>query len=1001
MLKKKFVKTLLYLAMVVGFSATQASGANILYIVADPTLATFPNDALLKNFFESLGHTVTYFDDNQSEAAMEAAAAAADLVWISESVGSGNVNRKITEIATPMVVGEPYAWDEMGMTLNSPCITSDVATTDIAIVNPDHFLAAGLSGTVTVLTNITGSAGTAQFANGRVGGEGTVIATATLADGQTWDVIVVYEKGARLAVPPADGSPPVAADIRIGMFFHYYAHDVLNENAYALIKAAVNYALGLVTPPGSARKPNPANGAKDVLRDVVLSWTPGKFADKHDVYLGTVFNDVNEASRTNPRGVLASQGQDANSYDPVGLLDFDKTYYWRVDEVNAPPTSNIVFKGDVWRFTAEPVAYPIAGTSITATASSWFNTNTKPENTVNGSGLDDNDLHSTAETGVWLSSPAGSQPTWIKYEFNRVYKLHQMWVWNFNQVFEPAVGLGFKDVTIEYSTNGTDWAVLANVPQFARAPGRNDYAHNTTIDFGGTLAKFVKLTANSNFGGILPQYGLSEVRFFCVPVWAKEPNPASGANDVSIGTIRVPADVTLSFRAGREAAKHNVYFSDSNQAVIDETINAVSVSAGSSYASYGPLSLDLGKNYYWKVNEVNEAETPTTWQGDVWNFSTQQYFVLDDFEDYNDYEPDRIFDTWIDGWADPANGSQVGYATPPFAEKSILHGGKQSMPLSYNNTAGVAYSEAERTFAPPPGGQDWTIRGAKVLNLWFRGYPVAFLESPPGTFTISAGGADIWGTADQFRYVYKQLSGDGMIVAQVLSVQNTHAFAKAGPMIRETLDPGSKFAAVYITPGNGCRFQLRSSTGGSATSDTSVATAEQIAIRAPYWVKLERTGNAFNTYYSSNPATDPWHRMVWSPQTVNMSANAYIGLALTSHNASATCVAQFSDVSTTGGVTGAWQVAEIGVAQPANTAGQLYVALTDSANKTATVKHSDPAATNIATWTEWNIDLSAFTGVNLRAVKKMIIGVGDKVNPQPAAGLVYFDDIRLYPLREP
>ncbi|MFQ6036632.1 MAG: hypothetical protein ACE5NM_12415, partial [Sedimentisphaerales bacterium] len=365
MLKKKFVGTLLCLVVVLSFSASSAIGADILFIVNDPTVATFPNDALLKDFFESLGHTVTYFDDNEDEPTTEAAAAAADLVWISESVGSGNVRNEITEIETPMVVGEPYCWDEMGMTLGGGG-TSDVATTDITIVNPDHFLAAGLSGTVTVLTNITGSAGTAQFANGIAGGEATVIATATLADGQTYDVILVYEKGARLAVPPADGSPQVAADIRIGMFFHYYAHDVLNENAYALIEAAINYALGLVTPPGSAKRPNPANGATDVPQDVTLSWKPGDYApatNGHKVYLSENFTDVNEG--------IGGITQDANSYTPAQLLDFEKTYYWRVDEVNGPPDF-AVHPGEVWQFTTEPFAYPIAGTSITATASSFF-----------------------------------------------------------------------------------------------------------------------------------------------------------------------------------------------------------------------------------------------------------------------------------------------------------------------------------------------------------------------------------------------------------------------------------------------------------------------------------------------------------------------------------------------------------------------------------------------------------------------------------------------------
>jgi len=88
------------------------------------------------------------------------------------------------------------------------------------------------------------------------------------------------------------------------------------------------------------------------------------------------------------------------------------------------------------------------------------------------------------------------------------------------------------------------------------------------------------------------------------------------------------------------------------------------------------------------------------------------------------FEPDRIFDTWIDGWSDPAkNGSQVGYATPSFAEKTIIHGGKQSMPFSYDNTTTASYSEATANVAKLQVGQDWTKYGIKTLSLWFRGDP--------------------------------------------------------------------------------------------------------------------------------------------------------------------------------------------------------------------------------------------------------------------------------------
>jgi len=465
-------------------------------------------------------------------------------------------------------------------------------------------------------------------------------------------------------------------------------------------------------PSEEASDPSPADKATDVPRDAVLSWTPGEYAppvNGHTVYLSENFNDVNDG--------IGGVTQDATSYTPAQLLDYGTTYYWRVDEVDGPPDFT-VHPGDVWQFTTELFSYPIQ--NITATASSQFNENTIPENTINGSGLDENDLHSVEEADIWLSNMAGPQPSWIQYEFDRVYKLHQMWVWNFNQLVEPVVGFGFKEVAIEYSVNGTDYTTLGTTLEFARASGAAGYESNTTVDFSGVAAKYIKITANSNWGGIVAQYGLSEVRFFYIPVCARKPSPHLGATDVSIGTIDEPIGVVLGFRAGREAAKHDVYFSDSWEAVADGTAGVISVTE----ASHGTLPLDLGTTYYWRVDEVNEAETPTTWQGDLWDFTTQECFVVDDFEDYNDYPPDEIWATWVDGYEIPANGATVGYPNPNFlagehyVETAVVHGGEQSMPLSYNNTGGAAYSEAERTFAAT---QNWTQAGAAILVLYFHG----------------------------------------------------------------------------------------------------------------------------------------------------------------------------------------------------------------------------------------------------------------------------------------
>jgi len=411
------------------------------------------------------------------------------------------------------------------------------------------------------------------------------------------------------------------------------------------------------------------------------------------------------------------------------------------------------------------------------------------------------------------------------------------------------------------------------------------------------------------------------------------------------------------------------------------------------------------KAYFWRVDEVNDTEAPSTWPGEVWSFTTIKSLVVDDFESYTDDDVtgQAIWQHWIDGFGVPANGSQVGNLVPPYAEQMIVHGGAQSMPLTYSNTDGVTNSEATLTLASQ---RDWTVRGVGELSIWLRGYPASvggFTEAPAGTFTVTAAGADIWNQADEFHYVYKQLTGVGSIIARVESVEHTDVWAKAGVMIRETLDAGSVFAGVFITPTNpdgtptqGCRFQTRTATDGSATSDTSVATAEQMAITAPYWVKMERdVASNFRASYSVDGTT--WMPMVWRP-AISMGSTVYVGLALTSHNAGVMGEAVFSNVQITGNVTGQWQSQDVGL--HSNGAEQMYVAIANGNGTSGSVFHDNPAVTQIDTWTEWRIDLKQFAdqGVNLTEVDSISVGMGNKANPQTdGSGIMYFDDIELYP----
>jgi len=463
--------------------------------------------------------------------------------------------------------------------------------------------------------------------------------------------------------------------------------------------------------------------------------------------------------------------------------------------------------------------------------------------------------------------------------------------------------------------------------------------------------------------------------------------------DPTDGQTGVPCDAILRWTQGIYAAKHNVYFGtvfdDVNQASTADP-RGVLVGESQDDTTYGPAGvLGFGQTYYWRVDEVNAPPDSAVYKGEVWSFTTVNFIIVDDFESYNDLDTtnpnsNRIFLTWLDGLDQPTNGSIVGYADPPFAEQSIVYGGEQSMPLAYDND--MKYSEAQRTLSG--SASDWTREGVDSLTLWFRGNPAyvgGFVEAPAGTYTMTASGTDIWSDADEFHFAYKEFSGAGAIIAEVESVENTDPWAKAGVMIRDTLEPDSRNAALLVTPENGVRFQYRKTAGDS----TERYFAE--GITAPQWVKLERTtGGLVRAFYSADGST--WTLL--NMAVVSMDMPVYIGLAVTSHNVDATCEAKFSHVSFGNSSVGPqWTDQDVGMLS--NDAQPMYVVL----NGIAVVYHEDPGATQIDTWTQWNIPLQSFAdqGVDLTNVNTIGIGFGDRNNPQAGgSGLMYFDDIRLY-----
>jgi beta-glucanase (GH16 family) len=156
-----------------------------------------------------------------------------------------------------------------------------------------------------------------------------------------------------------------------------------------------------------------------------------------------------------------------------------------------------------------------------------------------------------------------------------------------------------------------------------------------------------------------------------------------------------------------------------------------------------------------------------------------------------------------------------------------------------------------------------------------------------GTYLLDGSGADVWNTADGFNFLSQPLTGNGEVVARVVSVANTDPWAKAGVMFRETLDPSSTHALVDVTPAYGVQFIRRTATGSASTNTGGDA------VSAPYWVKLVRSGNAFTAYDSPDGVNWNWI----DTDTIPMAATAYVGLAVNSHNNSTLNAATFDNVS--------------------------------------------------------------------------------------------------------
>ena len=447
--------------------------------------------------------------------------------------------------------------------------------------------------------------------------------------------------------------------------------------------------------------PGPADGDIDVMIDTQLSWSEGDsiLPLKHHVFFGTDETEVAEGTGDTDKGIL-----EETTYNP-GLLNADTTYYFRVNEVELLGGER---EGSVWSFkTVEPGPGKII-------REWWFDISGS-----NVSNLTGNDRYPNNPDGSEFVSYFQGPTDWAEQYGSRL----RGWL------FVPETGdytfliEALDQGEIHLSTDEDP----ANAVTIASTAGQAE-SQPQALEAGNRYYIEALMKENTIGDSIMVSWQrpgrnmevISADYIGATPYLAEKAyasTPADGASDIS-----QTADLTWS--PGVYAASHQLYFGTDADAVKNADTSSPEYKGTRQLdsESYDPGQLEWNTTYYWRIDEVNEAEPGSPWTGSLWSFTTANFIIVDDMESYNDInegEPasNRIYLAWVDGFDNPAiNGSVVGYAAVPFAEQTIVHGGRQSMPFAYNNAVGK--SEATLTLTDQ---RDWTDHGVNTLAIWYIG----------------------------------------------------------------------------------------------------------------------------------------------------------------------------------------------------------------------------------------------------------------------------------------
>jgi hypothetical protein len=516
--------------------------------------------------------------------------------------------------------------------------------------------------------------------------------------------------------------------------------------------------------PQTASDPDPYDGEISVGVNDVFAWLPGISAVSRMVYLDAARENVEARSGCLVNGVSTTEP----SYSP-GPLDFDTTYYWAVDEIGSSP-DNTTYAGEVWSFTTMPdiqisdadlIGWWMFDEGDGRTALDWSghgnhgailgNPDWVAGYNNSGNALYFDGLGDFVDCGndeIFNITDQITVAAWIRVN---VFEQTDQAIVSKGETAWKLVRNGLTTDQLRFDCGAAGEAIgNANVNdgQWHHAAGTYNgsrislYVDGVADGFAagsGPITADPNLTlwiADNNRPGEGPQAWnglIDDVRIYNVaktqeeielmmrgnPLIAWNPNPVNGL------TLSIEQSVSLSWSPGDNAAQHDVYFGTDEDAVDNaDASDTTGIYRGrQDSTTYTPdEELQWGQTYYWRVDEVEADGTVN--RGYVWSFTIADYLVVEDFEDYNDYPPDEVWNTWLDGYMDSTNGSTAGYPDPDFVmgehylENVTVHEGQWSMPLFYDNSS-AGISEVTRTITSTT--RDWTRQGVGVLTLFYYG----------------------------------------------------------------------------------------------------------------------------------------------------------------------------------------------------------------------------------------------------------------------------------------